>query len=217
MDTSKVKFRGSVLVGLVCGCLPPGRVSAYVPPNACRGERRGGWGRAAPIRSVRLHGGILARRPVAKRTVRPLLIVFDAPLFEDHPRFEQAAKQLTVQALVPQFVVEALNVGVLPRAARRDVDRPHLLRPQPVPDRIRDELRPVVAADVPGPAVARHRRFDHRDHVHRSDRPRRMRGEAHPAVFIDQREHPEPRSILRLVLHEVPAPHRVHRLRALPR
>jgi hypothetical protein len=72
---------------------------AEFPPNACRGERRGVWGRAAPIKPVRPAPGILARGQEAKRAVRAALIVFDTPAFQDNTRFAQIAEEFAVQAL----------------------------------------------------------------------------------------------------------------------
>ena len=46
---------------LVCGLLPRWRGSAGFPPKACRGERRGAWGHAAPINSVRLRRILFGR------------------------------------------------------------------------------------------------------------------------------------------------------------
>ena len=66
-------------------------------PNACRGERRGVWGRAAPIKPVRSATGILARGSVAKRAVRTTLIVFDTPALQDNACFAQVAEEFAVQ------------------------------------------------------------------------------------------------------------------------
>ena len=52
---------------------------------------------------------------VAQRAVRALIVVFRAPRFKDNLRIEQAAEEFPAQTLVTQLVVEALDVGVLPR------------------------------------------------------------------------------------------------------
>ena len=102
------------------------------PPNAWRGERRGVWGRAAPITLVFALLHILFRRAIAKRAVRPTRVVLDPVLLDDHSRLRQAAKDLPVQAFVPQLIVEALDVAVLPGRPGLDVDRPDPLRLYPV-------------------------------------------------------------------------------------
>jgi hypothetical protein len=71
------------------------------------------------------------------------------PPLDQHLRLRQRVEDLAVQEFVPQLAVEARHVAVLPRAARLDVQRPNPRPPQPVPDRPGDELRPVVAAQVP--------------------------------------------------------------------
>ena len=53
------------------------------PPNACRGERPGVRGRAAPIKPIRLSPGIFARGLIAKRVVRTRSIVFNTPAFHE--------------------------------------------------------------------------------------------------------------------------------------
>ena len=93
------------------------------PPNACRGERRGVWGRVAPIKPVRLGPGILVRGPVAKRAVRTTFIVFDTPALQDNAHFAQIAEELAVEAFIAQLVMKALNVPVLPGASGPDVKR----------------------------------------------------------------------------------------------
>src|SRR6202012_4824613 len=90
----------------------------------------------------------LRRGLITQRTVRPLRVIVEAPLFNDNPRLPQAAKDFPVQTFVPQLVVETLDVSVLPRRARRDVDRLDVLILQPVLDRVSDELWTVVAAQV---------------------------------------------------------------------
>ena len=92
--------------------LPPCGVDAKFPPKACRGERRGVWGRAAPIKPVRPIFRVLVRGPVAKGAVRAALIVFDAPALQDNPRFVQIAEEFTVKAFIAQLVMKALNVSV---------------------------------------------------------------------------------------------------------
>src|SRR5215212_10441773 len=99
------------------------------------------------------------------------------------------------------------DIRILPRATRRDVNRLHALALEPVLERIRDELRAVVAAQVPGHTVTFHRRLHDRDHVHRPDRPRAMHRQTFPCVFVEQGQHAKARAALGLVLHEVPAPH----------
>ena len=106
--------------------LPPCGLDPEFPPNACRGERRGVWGRAAPIKPVHLGPGILVRGPVAKRAVWTTLIIFDTPALQDNVRFAQIAEELAVEAFIAQLVMKALNVSVLPRAPGRDVKRLNL-------------------------------------------------------------------------------------------
>jgi hypothetical protein len=49
-------------------------------------------------------------------------------------------------------------------------------------------------------------RFDHRDDIDGSDRPRRMNRQAFPGVFVQQGKDAKTASVFSLVSHEVPAP-----------
>ena len=135
-------------MGFLCG------VACEFPPNACRGERRGVWGRPAPIRSVRLSSGILVWSLIAKRAVRATFIVFDTPAFQDNARLLQIAEEFAVEAFIAKLVVEALNMTVLLRASRLDVERLDRLGLQPVLDAGGDKLRTIVAAQVFGHSLA---------------------------------------------------------------
>ena len=64
----------------------------------------------------------LPRRLIA-RAMRAIFIVFHTPAFQDDAGFGQTTKKFPAQALVAQFVVEALNMPILPRASRRDINR----------------------------------------------------------------------------------------------
>ena len=129
---------------MVFVCLPLCGVDPEFPPNACRGERRGVWGRVAPIKPVRPPAGIFVRGLIAKRTVRTTLIVFDTPAFQDNARLLQIAEEFAVKAFIAQLVMKALDMPILPRAPRLDVERLDLLGLQSVLDAGGDELGPVV-------------------------------------------------------------------------
>jgi len=158
----------------------------------------------------------MSNPPVPQRAVRSVLVILASPLLNDNLRFQQACEDFPVEQLVAQLVVEAFDVPVLPGAAGLNIDRFHLLLPEPVLDGIRDELRPVVAAQVLRHPVLFHRRLHHGDDVHRPDRPRHVHRQTPSRVFVDQRQDTESTPAFRLVLHEVPTPHRVDFGRSLP-
>ncbi len=60
---------------------------------------------------------------VSQRTVGSQVVVFPPPVFDHDPSFGQRIEHLSVEALVAQPSVEALDKTVLPRAARIDVER----------------------------------------------------------------------------------------------
>ena len=81
---------------------------------------------------------------VAKGAVRSEPIVVLPPCLDQHLRLLQVVEDLSIQQFIPKLAVEALDVAVLPGAARLDEQGAHLQPAQPLPHRLRDKLRPVV-------------------------------------------------------------------------
>ena len=75
-------------------------------------------------------------------------VVVEPPALEQHPCFEHAVEELAVEVLVSEPSVERLDEAVLPRAPRVDEDRAGAVEAAPVRDRVGDELRSAVEADV---------------------------------------------------------------------
>ena len=71
--------------------------------------------------------------------MRTFLVVLDAVRFGQHLRLQQAAEDFPVEELIPQLVMEAFDVPILPWAAGSDVKSLHSLVPQPVLDGVGDE------------------------------------------------------------------------------
>jgi len=83
---------------------------------------------------------------VSQGAVRPLIIVFHAPGFQDDSGFQEGAEEFPVEAFIPKFAMEALDMAVFPRRTRCDIESLDLLGRQPVLDGISDELGSVVAS-----------------------------------------------------------------------
>jgi hypothetical protein len=83
------------------------------------------------------------------------------PALDKHPRFGQAAEHFPIQELASQFVMEALDVPVFPRAAGRDVYRAYTALGKPLLQGLRNELRAVVATDISRGAIVLHRGNHH--------------------------------------------------------
>ena len=76
------------------------------------------------------------------------MIVIHPPPINNVSRLSKAEEQFTVQALIAELAVEALDVAVLPRAAMLDEQRADSGLLEPLPNGLGGELRPVVTADV---------------------------------------------------------------------
>jgi len=130
-------------------------------------------------------------------------------MLDDDSRFGQTDEHLAVEAFVTQLVMERFDVSVLPCRFRIDVA--HLDRSllHPLLDRIRDELRPVVAADVHRRAVLAHRGLQHAKHICGTNRPRRVPGRSLTRVPVNQGHDAKGVPALDLDTHKVQAPHMI--------
>src|SRR5690606_33145726 len=79
-----------------------------------------------------------------------------------------------------------------------------------------DELRPVVATDVPGHATRRCQLDQHIDHIPGCHRPPDLQRQAFPRVLIDDAQPLETPTIGGAVKDEVPRPHVILVLGTLP-
>src|SRR4051794_24410884 len=75
-------------------------------------------------------------------------IVLLPPLFNHHLRLMPAGKDPAIETIRAKSSVETLDEGILPRAARRDVERVAMTVTQPLLERIGDELWTIIAAEV---------------------------------------------------------------------
>src|SRR5271156_907952 len=87
-------------------------------------------------------------RPVAERRVRALGVVFHPPPLRQNLCLLQRIEDFAVQELISQLSVETFTVPVLPRTPRLDVQRLGAHFPQPLPQLLGNELRPIVRTNV---------------------------------------------------------------------
>ncbi len=76
--------------------------------------------------------------------MRPHLVVFSAPSFDQDLRFVERVEDLPIQELIPELADEGFDLAVLPRAARCDEERCHAEGLQPLSDHLGRELRTVI-------------------------------------------------------------------------
>ena len=86
--------------------------------------------------------------------MRPNGIVDLTAAFDQHPGLEQGGEHRAGQQFVPQLPVKALHVDVPPGRSWRDVERLYPNPFEPLSHPRCGEVRPVVAADVVGHALA---------------------------------------------------------------
>ena len=96
------------------------------------------------------HNGFWCRRAVTQGRVRSHLVVMHSPAFDQDLRHPQRVEDFTVDQLISKFAVEALDVAIFPRTARRDEQCLDANLFEPLPHGFRGELGPVVTAKVIG-------------------------------------------------------------------
>ena len=94
-----------------------------------------------------------------------MVIVIEAPTIDDPAGIFQASKQFTIQELVAEAAVEALNVAIFPGAPFGDEQGLHARLVQPARHRPSHELRTVVAPQVFGNATNSEQVAQHIDHL----------------------------------------------------
>ena len=95
------------------------------------------------------HEHLGGRCPVAEGRMRPDGVVMPAPALDDDLRLAKSVEDLSVEQLVPKPGIEALDVAILPWAARSDVGGLGSDRRVPLLDGLGDELRAVEAGASP--------------------------------------------------------------------
>ncbi len=88
-----------------------------------------------------------ARRLLLERTVRALLIVVFAPIFNNMFGVIERDKPVLLQALLPQPAVEALDKCIVRWLTRSAEFQLHSVAIRPLVHRLRDEFTPVVDLD----------------------------------------------------------------------
>jgi hypothetical protein len=138
--------------------------------------------------------------------VWPLGVVFVPPRSCERSGIPDAIEDLHRQELISQAAVEAFGVAVLPRAARLDVHGIDTHLPKPPAEGVGNELRTVVAADVPWDAAHPEELRERVNHVLAGDATLELQGEALTGVLIDDRRPLQLAAAHRPVVDEVPTP-----------
>ncbi len=112
-----------------------------------------------------MRGGELGRGAIAKHAVRSMFVVVAPPGRDDGTSGVQRYEPMVVQALVPELAIEALDEGILRRAARRDELQVHAVAIRPLIERAAGELRPLVGANSGGQTTKPRGLVEHSRHI----------------------------------------------------
>ena len=138
------------------------------------------------------------------------------PGFDENLGFPQGVKDFSVQELVAQPCVEALDVTILPGRSRFDEGGPGADRGDPLPDRPGNELQPVVGTDVGRDAAQDEQVGQNIDDVSRRKLPSSPDRQALPGELVQDVEGSEGPAVVGPVMHEVIGPDMVRPLGAQP-
>jgi len=127
----------------------------------------------------------LVGRQISKRAVWPHLVILSSPALNDHACFSQAREEFAIQTLVAKLIVKALDISLFPGRARLDVQALNLSCAHPLADRLSDELRAIVTADMFRLTVAFDRSIQDPDGIQRSNGSAHFDRQTLLGVFID--------------------------------
>lgn len=139
-----------------------------------------------------------------------------SPVFDDDLRLVERVEDFTVEQFVTELRVEALAIAVFPRTARHDVGGLGTHRRDPFPQRLGDELRPVVGTNMGGNAPQNEQVGKHVDDINGLQLPLDADGDAFPRELVDHIEHPDFPAIVRPILDEIVGPDMVGVFRPKP-
>ena len=122
---------------------------------------------------------------VAQCAVRPDRIVVDTPFLDQDLGLPQAVEDFAVEQLVSEPGIEAFTISVLPRRPWFDIGGFGTDSGDPVPHRLRHELRAIIRPDVVGHAPQDEQIGQDVDDVGRSELPIDPDRQAFPGELVD--------------------------------
>ena len=157
-----------------------------------------------------------SRGLVAQGSVRRHGVVMSSPAFDDDLALGERIEDFTIQKFIAKPIVERLDEAILSRAARHDVG---CLGPdcgQPVSQRLSNELRTIVGANMDWDTAQDKEIREHVNDVNCLQPSINPDGNAFACELIDDVEHPILPPLMCPILDEVVGPDVVGIFRAQP-
>jgi hypothetical protein len=151
--------------------------------------------------------------------MRTHFVVVAPPCFNNDLCFGTRAKPFEAQTLIAKLAVEAFRDAILPRLAGLDQRGADPLRDDPGQDRLRHELRAVVAAQEGRCAALTDQARQDFDHTWRADTAIDIDRQSFLGELVGHRQTLELLTIGTMIEHEIIRPHLVRptrRVRARP-
>lgn len=120
-----------------------------------------------------------------------LRIVQGSPAFNDHLGFPHIVEYFSIEQLISEFAVEALNISIFPRTSGLNKKRLGPEPRQPLPDCLGGKLGAIVRTYVIRDSPVQKQIRETMHHVLGTEIPGHLDGQAFSGEFIEYREHPE--------------------------
>ena len=140
-------------------------------------------------------------------------VVVPPPALDDDPCFGEGVEDFSVEQLVAQPGVEALDEAILPRAARRDVGGFRADGGDPLLHSLGDEPGAVVGTNVLGNAAQDEQVREHVDDIGGFQPPVDANGDAFMRELINDVQHPVFPPVMGAILDEIIGPDVIASLR----
>jgi len=161
--------------------------------------------------------GVLAGGQGKAGFMGPFGVVAPAVLLDVEPGIGQRQEPVLVQALVPEFPVEAFDVGVLDGLTRLDELQGHVMIGGSGVEVLRSEFAAVVERQPVGQAAGVPDVGEYVDHGRGGEAVRDPDRETFPRAGVDDGETPKAPAVRELIADEVDAPAGVGRVHGEPR
>src|ERR687885_1277212 len=152
------------------------------------------------------HEHLRRRRAVAQRSMRAHHIVVPAPALDHDLGLLQAVEDFSIEKLISEPGIEALDLAVLPRAARGNVGRLRAHSRDPLLDGFGHELRAVIRADVARHAAQDEQVREYVDHINRLELASHPDRQALVRELVDHIQHPELATVMGPLLDKIIRP-----------
>jgi len=135
------------------------------------------------------------------------VVILPAPIFDDHPRFRQAMKPLSISTFSPKGPIKTLIAAILPGLAGGNATRPDALVLEKRGQILGHQLGPIITPYVPRGTIEHQQASQHLDHALMRECVIHFNGQTEAGGFILHRQTPQGGPGTRGIMDKIPTPH----------